>query len=102
MAQPPNLIDSWLHVATNGGTQTKAEALAQLNHDLGTKYRPNRLYEWRAGTYPVPPQVQVYMLHAALRWIIQEEGGTVPEGDIEFTDRVLPRLLPPPRKKVGE
>ncbi|QFT86881.1 hypothetical protein FIU88_18190 (plasmid) [Halomonas sp. THAF12] len=99
MPQPTNLIDSWLHVATAGDKHPKSEALAQLNRDLGTKYRPNRLYEWRAGTYPVPPHVQAYMLHAALSWIIQEEGGRVPEGDAEFTDRVLQRMLPPPRAK---
>lgn len=99
MLQPTNLIDSWLHVATAGGKLSKSEVLAQLNRDLGTKYRPNRLYEWRAGTYPVPSHVQAYMLNAALSWIIQEEGGTVPESDPEFTVRVLQRMLPPQRAK---
>ena len=46
-----------------------------------------------------PSHVQAYMLHAALSWIIQEEGGNVPEDDAGFTDRVLQRMLPPPRAK---
>lgn len=102
MAQPHNLVDSWLHVATTGGNTPKSKALAQLNHDLGTRYRASRLYEWRVGTYPVPPHVQAYMLRAALCWIIQEEGGAVPDDDGEFTERVLQRLLPPPRMKAKQ
>ena len=63
MERPTNLVESWLQATTANG-ERHADALAQLNADLGTRHRLNRLYEWRAGTYPVPAPVQLYMLRA--------------------------------------
>jgi hypothetical protein len=98
MERPTNLVECWLQAATPNG-ERHADALAQLNAALGTRHRLNRLYEWRAGTYPVPAPVQVYMLRATLVDSIRAEGGTVPDDAGAFTDRLLPRLLPPPRVK---
>jgi|TARA_R110001583_G_scaffold131907_1_gene283728 hypothetical protein len=87
---------------TSGGDRRHADALALLNHDLGSKYRLSRLYEWRAGTYPVPPHIQAYMMRATIASAIEEEGGTLPEDAEEFAERLVSRLLPPPRKKGRE
>ena len=99
MERPTNLVECWLHAATPN-RERHTDALAQLNADLGTRYRLNRLYEWRAGTYPIPPPVQVYMLRATLVDSIRAEGGSVPDDAEVFAERLHQRILPPPRVKT--
>lgn len=42
------------------------------------------------------------MMRATIARAIEEEGGTLPVDVEEFADRLVSRLLPPPRKKGRE
>lgn len=67
-----SLIDTWLAVEAENGL-TNSEALRELNKEMGTRYRINRLYEWRAGKREVPRPARDYMLRMSIYAVLLEE-----------------------------
>ena len=94
MSDALDLVHSWLAVATGSG-ESKAEALRELNAELGTRYRQNRLYEWMHGK-PIPEPVQHYMLSCCIEWAIRQEHGEPPPDD--RMGRLVARLCPPVKR----
>lgn len=90
-----NLIESWLAVVLIPG-MTTAQAIRDLNEELGTRYTPQDFGKWRRGARPVPQPVQDYMLRCAIGYAIgQEIGSAVLALSDKALDRIAARLTPP-------
>lgn len=89
-----NLIESWLAVVLIPG-MTTAQAIRDLNEELGTRYTPQDFGKWRRGARTVPQPVQDYMLRCAIAYALHAEGvGTLLLSD-EALDRIANRLTAP-------
>lgn len=93
-----NLIESWLAAALIPGMSV-AQALRDLNEELGTRYAPQEFYKWRRGDKSVPGPVQDTMLRAAISHAVREALGV---NTLLCTDKQLDRLaemLSPPERR---
>lgn len=86
-----SLIKTWIEFETRSGL-TKVDALRDLNDELGTDYKSNRLYEWLAGTRPVPASVRDYMLRVVLESVIRAEAKALPMLSDAALDRMAAKL----------
>ncbi|MEO8101928.1 MAG: hypothetical protein ABI790_05345 [Betaproteobacteria bacterium] len=67
------IIKAWQAVVCVPGLD-QAEALRQLNEELGTAYTASRLGEWRNGRRPMPDAVRAYMLAIGIGWLLHKHG----------------------------
>ena len=92
-----NLIESWLAVVLIPGVST-AQAIRDLNNELGTYYTPQDFGKWRRADRPIPQPVQDYMLRCSIAHVVgQEIGTTVLLLQDEVLDRMAIALCPPGR-----
>lgn len=90
-----NLLESWLAVVLIPGMST-AQAIRDLNGELGTRYTPQDFGKWRRGDRPIPQPVQDYMLRCAIGYAIgQEIGSAVLALSDDALDRIADRIVPP-------
>ena len=89
--QKYSLVKTWIELETRGGL-TKAAALRDLNEELGTDYKSNRLYEWLAGTRPTPTPVRDYMLRVVIESVIHAEVKNLPLLSDAALDRMAAKL----------
>lgn len=95
MKTKTNLIESWLAVVLIPGLST-AQAIRDLNDELGTRYTPQDFGKWRRGARPLPQPVQDYMLRCSISYAIgQEIGSAVLELSDKALDRIAARLITP-------
>jgi hypothetical protein len=93
-----NLIESWLSVVLIPG-MTVAQAVRDLNDELGALYTPQDFYKWRRGDRPIPQPVQDYMLRSAVGHAVHKTLGI---NTLSYTDKQLDQLaesLTPPKRK---
>ena len=88
-----NLIESWLAVVLIPGMST-AQAIRDLNADLGTHYTPQDFGKWRRGARSIPQPVQDYMLRCSIGYAINTSGISI---DDDLLDGIADRLVPPKR-----
>lgn len=97
MGSDLNLIESWLSVVLIPG-MTTAQAIRDLNDELGTRYTPQDFGKWRRGDRPVPQPVQDYMLRCAIAYALHSEGVDALILSDEALDRIASRITPPKQK----
>lgn len=90
-----NLIESWLAVVLIPG-MTTAQAIRDLNEELGTGYTAQDFGKWRRGARPIPQPVQDYMLQCSIGYALGREGINTPTD--KALDKMAARLTPPERK----
>lgn len=96
---PLNLIETWLAVELVIPGMSIAQAVRDLNEELGANHSPQRLNEWRRGDRAIPQPVQDYMLRVGISHAIGAEiGKAVLLIDDDALDRIAARLTPPERK----
>lgn len=86
-----NLAHTWRETELARPGATLAEALRALNQALGARYTSARLYEWLAGSRPVPAPVRDYMLRAVIARVLEQEAHVEALTD-EQLDRIAERL----------
>jgi len=89
-----NLIESWLAVELIPGMST-AQAIRDLNGELGMRYTPQDFGKWRRGERPVPQPVQDYMLRCAIAYALHADGIDTLLLSDDALDRIAARLTPP-------
>lgn len=87
-----NLVDSFL-VGTD--SPTAAQAVRDMNRELGSRYEPQDLYKWRRGSRDIPQPVQNYMLRWALPHAINKVIGQRIDND--SLEKITVMLTPPKR-----
>ena len=87
-----NLIDSFL---LGVDSPTAAQAVRNMNRELGSRYEPQDIYKWRRGSRDIPQPVQNYMLRWALPHVINEVIGQ--KIDSDALERITAMLTPPKR-----
>lgn len=95
-----NIIETWLAVELCIPGMTVAQAVRDLNEELGTRHEPQRLYKWRRGDESIPQPVQDYMLRVAVCHAVREALGI---NTLLMTDEQLDTLaamLTPPKRKT--
>lgn len=89
-----NLIESWLSVVLIPG-MTTAQAIRDLNDDLGTRYTPQDFGKWRRADRPLPQPVQNYMMRCSISFVMSSEGINTLTLSDDALDRIADRLTPP-------
>ncbi|GBL46276.1 hypothetical protein SFMTTN_2089 [Sulfuriferula multivorans] len=89
-----NLIESWLAVMMIPG-MTTAQAIRDLNDELGTLYTAQDFGKFRRGSRPIPQPMQDYMLRCAIGYAIGQSGVSI---DDDLLDGIVDRLVPPKRR----
>lgn len=92
-----SIIETYLSSYEERG-ESHSVALAELNQDLKSNYRLNRLYEWRSGSRPIPVAVYRYLMQQVLEETIKRHGGQAP-WELEDQDALVAALLPPERSE---
>lgn len=87
-----NLVASFL---AGINAPTAAQAVREMNKQLGSRYEPQDLYKWRRGGRDIPQQVQNYMLPWAIIYAIGEVIGQ--RIDKDSLERLTSMLSPPKR-----
>jgi hypothetical protein len=89
-----NLIESWLSVVKIHG-MTTAQAIRDLNAELGTRYTPQDFGKWRRGARPLPQPVTDHMLQCSVGYALAVNGvDTLAMMDAQLDD-IAARLTPP-------
>jgi hypothetical protein len=68
------LVAAWIDCMCSIPGFERADALADLNADLGTQYTASRLGEWINARRPIPDNVRQYMLRSAITYILRQHG----------------------------
>jgi hypothetical protein len=89
-----NLIESWLSVVKIPG-MTTAQAIRDLNAELGTRYTPQDFGKWRRGARPIPQPVTDHMVLCSVGYALAVNGvDTLAMSDAQLDD-IAARLTPP-------
>lgn len=84
----PPLIDTWIAAETSIRGRNAADALADLNAALGTRYTHSHLSRWRAGKQYPSARTRQYMLRVSITEALQRCGISV----LSLTDEQLDAL----------
>lgn len=68
------LIDTWIAAETSIPGRNAADALADMNSALGTRYSHSHLSRWRAGIQHPSAAARQYMLRVAITEALQRAG----------------------------
>lgn len=93
-AEKLNLLESWLSVVLIPG-MTTAQAIRDMNAELGARYTPQDFGKWRRGARPIPQQVQTYMMRCSIAHALSSEGVDTLVVSDDALDRIADRLTPP-------
>lgn len=75
---------------------TTAQAIRDLNEELGTRYTPQDFGKWRRGNRPIPQPVQTHLMRISIASAISAEIGAVTLiFNDDALDRIADRLTPP-------
>lgn len=85
---PPSLVRSWLESDLSIPGRTKADALRDLNGELGTSYQQGRLYEWLLGKREPDRDTRNYMLRCCISSVLYRHGVT----PLSLSDGQLDRI----------
>lgn len=81
----PNIVSTWRRLMTDGGALPLSDALKNLNQDLGTNYRHDRITAWEQALGGRKPNVQVYeyMLSVVIPFLLEQwKHGEINDADI--------------------
>ena len=71
---PPGAVRSWIEMDLAIPGRRLTDALGDLNDELGTRYQPNRLYEWLHRRRPVPDAVRQFAARSAVGRVLRTHG----------------------------
>src|SRR5258706_16438009 len=83
------LARSWLEAERKYYELSLAQAIRQLNEELGTHYTHSRVSEWKRGKHRLSAVAVSVLLYRSLPWILQTAGVSVSEDQMARIDDAL-------------
>lgn len=92
-----NVVSVWIDYVRGDVGLSLSAGIREMNQALGTKIRNGRVYEWRDGKHPIPPNVLRYMVGQTIRSSMYESGvGPAALSRVDF-EELVDMLTPPER-----
>ena len=69
-----NLVEFWIYFIRKSQGMSLAQGIRDMNDATGRQDRNGRIYEWRDGIHPLPPEVARHMMGLVIEPVLIEFG----------------------------